>query len=125
MTEAQPTVCPRLTGTGRTGPRLSDRGSSPVEFAVIALPMILLTFLVVQAGLIFFAQSIALGAATQGPAPPGVTSPQPQLERRGPPTSSRQPGRAWRTSRSPLSAPRPRCTLPLPAERSRCYQGSA
>lgn len=66
MTEAQPTACPRLTGPGRTGPRLSDRGSSPVEFAVIALPMILLTFSVVQAGLIFFAQSIALGAATQG-----------------------------------------------------------
>ncbi|WP_406083557.1 pilus assembly protein [Micromonospora zamorensis] len=37
-----------------------------MEFAVIALPMILLTFAVVQTGLIFFAQSIALGAATQG-----------------------------------------------------------
>ncbi|MEU8088632.1 TadE/TadG family type IV pilus assembly protein [Micromonospora sp. NPDC049101] len=45
---------------------LSDRGSSPVEFAIIALPMILLTFAVIQTGLIFFAQSIALGAATQG-----------------------------------------------------------
>ncbi|WP_444951012.1 TadE family protein [Micromonospora ureilytica] len=66
MTEAQPTVCPRRTGRWRVGPFLSDRGSSPVEFAVIALPMILLTFTVVQAGLIYFAQSIALGAATQG-----------------------------------------------------------
>ncbi|MDT0532171.1 TadE/TadG family type IV pilus assembly protein [Micromonospora sp. DSM 115977] len=37
-----------------------------MEFAVIALPMILLTFAVVQTGLVFFAQSIALGAATQG-----------------------------------------------------------
>ncbi|MET9300685.1 TadE/TadG family type IV pilus assembly protein [Micromonospora aurantiaca] len=37
-----------------------------MEFAIVALPMILLTFAVVQTGLIFFAQSIALGAATQG-----------------------------------------------------------
>ncbi|MEU8315000.1 TadE/TadG family type IV pilus assembly protein [Micromonospora sp. NPDC049033] len=37
-----------------------------MEFAIIALPMILLTFAVLQTGLVFFAQSIALGAATQG-----------------------------------------------------------
>lgn len=43
-----------------------DRGSSPVEFAIIASAMILLTFAVVQVGLFFFARSIALGAATQG-----------------------------------------------------------
>lgn len=66
MTQAQPTGCPRSTGRGQTGPWLSDRGSSPVEFAIIALPMILLTFAVIQTGLVYFAQSIALGAATQG-----------------------------------------------------------
>lgn len=66
MTRAQPSFCPRPIGCGQTGPSFRDRGSSPVEFAVIALPMILLTFAVVQTGLIFFAQSIALGAATQG-----------------------------------------------------------
>ncbi|MEV4210176.1 TadE family protein [Micromonospora sp. NPDC049662] len=37
-----------------------------MEFAIIALPMILLTFAIIQTGLVFFAQSIALGAATQG-----------------------------------------------------------
>ncbi|WP_328383703.1 pilus assembly protein [Micromonospora zamorensis] len=37
-----------------------------MEFAIIALPMILLTFAVIQTGLVYFAQSIALGAATQG-----------------------------------------------------------
>lgn len=66
MTRRQPTVCPCPTECGQTGTWLSDRGSSPVEFAIIALPMILLTFAVIQTGLIFFAQSIALGAATQG-----------------------------------------------------------
>ncbi|MEU7673543.1 TadE/TadG family type IV pilus assembly protein [Micromonospora taraxaci] len=66
MTRWQPTVCPLPTRRGQTGPWLNDRGSSPVEFAIIAMPMILLTFAVVQTGLVFFAQSIALGAATQG-----------------------------------------------------------
>ncbi|MEV4824534.1 TadE family protein [Micromonospora sp. NPDC049274] len=37
-----------------------------MEFAIVALPMVLLTFAVIQTGLIYFAQSIALGAATQG-----------------------------------------------------------
>ncbi|SCF29151.1 TadE-like protein [Micromonospora purpureochromogenes] len=63
----KPTVVrPRPTRRGRADPFLRDRGSSPVEFAVIALPMLLLTFAVVQTGLVFFAQSIALAAATQG-----------------------------------------------------------
>jgi hypothetical protein len=34
--------------------------------AVIALPLLLFTFMVVQAALVFYARSIALGAATQG-----------------------------------------------------------
>lgn len=66
MTQAQSAVLLRPAGRWRTGSYIGDRGSSPVEFAVIALPMILLTFAVVQTGLVFFAQSIALGAATQG-----------------------------------------------------------
>ena len=55
-----------------------DRGSSPVEFAIVAAAMIFLGFAVVQAGLVYYANSIALGAATQGvnversyQAPPG------------------------------------------------------
>ena len=37
-----------------------------MEFAIIASAMLLLAFAVVQATLVFYAQSIALGAATQG-----------------------------------------------------------
>lgn len=44
----------------------NDRGSSPVELAIVASAMLLLAFLVVQAGLTYWAHSIALGAATQG-----------------------------------------------------------
>lgn len=47
-------------------PLRSDRGSSPVEFAIVASAMILTAFVVVQAGLVFHARSLALGAATQG-----------------------------------------------------------
>ncbi|SBT40474.1 TadE family protein [Micromonospora narathiwatensis] len=61
-----PLIRPRPAGRGRINPCCRDRGSSPVEFAIIALPMLLLTFAVVQTGLVFFAQSIALAAATQG-----------------------------------------------------------
>ncbi len=43
-----------------------DRGSGPVEFAVLAFPLLLLTFIVVQAAFVFYARSTALAAATQG-----------------------------------------------------------
>jgi len=43
-----------------------DRGSSPVEFAIVAAAMILVGFAVIQVGLVWHARSIALGAATQG-----------------------------------------------------------
>ncbi|MBQ1053478.1 pilus assembly protein [Micromonospora sp. C32] len=66
MTQPLATARPRPTRRGRAARWHHDRGSSPVEFAVIALPMLLLTFAVVQTGLVYFAQSIALGAATQG-----------------------------------------------------------
>jgi Flp pilus assembly protein TadG len=44
----------------------TDRGSGPVEFAVLAFPLLLLTFMVVQAAFVFYARSTALAAATQG-----------------------------------------------------------
>lgn len=43
-----------------------DRGGSPVEFAIVALGMLTLGFMVIQAGLVFYAKQIAHGAATQG-----------------------------------------------------------
>ena len=46
--------------------RKADRGSGPVEFAVLAFPLLLLTFMVVQAAFVFYARSTALAAATQG-----------------------------------------------------------
>ena len=46
--------------------RKADRGSGPVEFAVLAFPLLLLTFIVVQAAFVFYARSTALAAATQG-----------------------------------------------------------
>jgi Flp pilus assembly protein TadG len=49
---------------GRPNP--ADRGASPVDFAIVAAPMLVLAFIVLQAGFVFHAQSIALGAATQG-----------------------------------------------------------
>ncbi|BBH67111.1 membrane protein [Actinoplanes sp. OR16] len=55
---------PRRVLGDRLGP--GDRGASPVEFAIIAGPMLVLGFIVLQAGFVFHAQSIALGAATQG-----------------------------------------------------------
>lgn len=43
-----------------------DSGGAAVEFAVVALPLLLITFMVVQASLVFYARSTALAAATQG-----------------------------------------------------------
>jgi Flp pilus assembly protein TadG len=51
-------VC-RCAGDGQ-------RGSNPVEFAIVAGAMLMLAFITVQAALVFYAQSVALGAATQG-----------------------------------------------------------
>ncbi|NUR24448.1 MAG: hypothetical protein HOV83_01100, partial [Catenulispora sp.] len=42
------------------------RGDGPVEFAILALPTLLLSFMIVQAGAVWYANSVALGAATQG-----------------------------------------------------------
>jgi Flp pilus assembly protein TadG len=50
----------------RRRPKKTDRGSGPVEFAVLAFPLLLLTFMVVQAAFVFYARSTALAAATQG-----------------------------------------------------------
>ncbi len=44
----------------------ADRGGGPVEFAVLALPILVLTFMVAQAALVYYARSTALAAATQG-----------------------------------------------------------
>ena len=44
----------------------ADRGGGPVEFAVLAFPILVLTFIVVQAAFVFYARSTALAAATQG-----------------------------------------------------------
>ncbi|MFD6757363.1 TadE family protein [Micromonospora gifhornensis] len=43
-----------------------ERGSSPVEFAIVAAPMLLLGFAGFQVGVVYYANSIALAAATQG-----------------------------------------------------------
>jgi Flp pilus assembly protein TadG len=44
----------------------ADRGAGPVEFAILALGMLTLAFMIVQAGLVYHARSVALAAATQG-----------------------------------------------------------
>jgi Flp pilus assembly protein TadG len=46
-------------------PARDDEGASPVELAIVALGMIVLTFAVVQVGLVFYARSVAHAAATQ------------------------------------------------------------
>lgn len=46
--------------------RVHDRGAGTIEMAIIAAPLFLFTLIVVQAALVFYARSIALGAATQG-----------------------------------------------------------
>ncbi|WP_186316039.1 TadE/TadG family type IV pilus assembly protein [Catellatospora sichuanensis] len=43
-----------------------DRGGGAVEFAIIAAPLLLVSLMVVQTALVFYARSIALAAATQG-----------------------------------------------------------
>ena len=43
-----------------------DRGAHTVEFAIVALPLLIVTFMVIQAALVFHARSMALAAATQG-----------------------------------------------------------
>jgi Flp pilus assembly protein TadG len=43
-----------------------DRGGAAVEFAIIAAPLLLVSLMVVQTGLYFYARSVALAAATQG-----------------------------------------------------------
>jgi len=46
--------------------RCALRGEGPVEFAILVFPLLLLTFMIVQASLVWYAHSVALGAATQG-----------------------------------------------------------
>jgi Flp pilus assembly protein TadG len=43
-----------------------DSGAHTIEFAIVALPLLLVTFMVTQAALVFHARSTALAAATQG-----------------------------------------------------------
>ncbi|GAA1371880.1 TadE/TadG family type IV pilus assembly protein [Catellatospora chokoriensis] len=43
-----------------------DRGGGAVEFAIIAAPLLLVSMMVLQTALVFYARSIALAAATQG-----------------------------------------------------------
>ncbi|NUT33034.1 MAG: pilus assembly protein [Hamadaea sp.] len=50
----------------RIGPRRALRGEGPVEFAILTFPLLLLTFMIAQASLVWYAHSVALGAATQG-----------------------------------------------------------
>ncbi|WP_117209906.1 TadE family protein [Allorhizocola rhizosphaerae] len=52
----------------RTWPNVAsrDKGAAVVEFAIVALPMLIVTFMVVQAALVYYARSTALAAATQG-----------------------------------------------------------
>lgn len=49
-----------------SGVSTRDRGASVIEFAIIALPLLFITFIVIQAALVFYARSTALAAATQG-----------------------------------------------------------
>jgi Flp pilus assembly protein TadG len=51
---------------GRKGLRAGDDGAHTVEFAIVALPLLIVTFMVIQAALVFHARSMALAAATQG-----------------------------------------------------------
>jgi Flp pilus assembly protein TadG len=45
--------------------RRGDRGASPVELAIVSLGLLVLTFSVIQVGLVFYARSLAHVAATQ------------------------------------------------------------
>ncbi|MBV1851741.1 TadE/TadG family type IV pilus assembly protein [Catellatospora tritici] len=46
--------------------RRRDRGDGTVEMAILALPLLVVTFIVVQAALVYQAKALALAAATQG-----------------------------------------------------------
>lgn len=50
----------------RGGTRSSDRGSASVELVVVFPALLALLFIVVQAGLHYYARSIALAAAQEG-----------------------------------------------------------
>ena len=53
-----PSRTPRRRAVRRRGrPGERERGSSPVEFAIIASAMLMLAFMVIQAGLTFYANS--------------------------------------------------------------------
>lgn len=52
--------------TSSNGHRCGDRGSATLEVAVLAPVLLLLVFSVVQAGLWFYARSLALTAAQEG-----------------------------------------------------------
>jgi len=43
-----------------------DRGAGTVELAIMALPLLVVTFIVVQAAFVYQAKGLALAAATQG-----------------------------------------------------------
>ncbi|WP_051366526.1 pilus assembly protein [Hamadaea tsunoensis] len=60
----RPTTEPPAAEPGRRRWRL--RGDGPVELAILALPTMILSFMVVQTGIVWYADYIALGAATQG-----------------------------------------------------------
>jgi Flp pilus assembly protein TadG len=58
---------PRSPTASRGGWRARGlRGEGPVEFAILTFPLLLLTFMLIQASLVWYAHSVALGAATQG-----------------------------------------------------------
>ena len=70
-----------------------DRGSASLEIAILAPALLLLTFVVVQAGLWFYARNLALAAAQEGVTRrPRVQRPRHGRTRPG----SRVPGRAGR-----------------------------
>ena len=62
------THVPGIARTRRRRWRLrlrGDEGASPVELAIVAVGLLVLTFSVVQVGLVFYARSLAHAAATQ------------------------------------------------------------
>jgi Flp pilus assembly protein TadG len=56
----------RLSSRDRKTLHAKDSGAHTVEFAIVALPLLIVTFMVIQAALVFHARSMALAAATQG-----------------------------------------------------------
>jgi Flp pilus assembly protein TadG len=59
----------RLRGPSRRSRRSlrrNDLGEAVIEFAIVALPLLIVTFMVVQAVLVYYARVNALAAATQG-----------------------------------------------------------